>query len=123
MTEARVGGSELSVVGVLGPCVLPLSEFRPFRTLLSAVTPTVEHVVLGESTNALPPRRSNLGGFPHLGRPLDAHRTQAPLRQIEQRMSLAPKRFDPDYFRPPKFFEAFYPFEFIGDDVIAIMHS
>ncbi len=38
-------------------------------------------------------------------------------------MSLAPNRFDPEYFRPPKFFEAFYPFEFIGDDVIAIMHS
>src|SRR5262245_35477205 len=70
MTEARVSGSELSVVGVLGPCVLPLSEFRPFRTLLGAVTATVEGVVLSESTRALPPRRSNPGGFPHLGRPL-----------------------------------------------------
>jgi hypothetical protein len=38
-------------------------------------------------------------------------------------MPVAPKRFDPDYFRPPKFFEAFYPFEFIGDDGIAIMRS
>lgn len=38
-------------------------------------------------------------------------------------MSLAPKRFDPGYFRLPKFFEAFYPFKFIGDDLIVIMHS
>jgi hypothetical protein len=118
-----VGGSELSVVGVFGPCVLPLSEVRPFRTLLGAVTATVEGVILSESARALPPRRSNPGGFPHLGRPLDAHRTQAPQRQIEQRMSLAPKQFDPHYFCPPEFFEAFYPFKFIGDDVIAIMHS
>jgi hypothetical protein len=123
MTEAWVGGSEPSEVRVLGPCVLPLSEFRPFRTLLGAMTATVERVVLSESASALPPRRSNPGGFPHLGRPLDAHRTQAPRRQIEQRMSLAPKQFDPDYFRPPKFFEAFYALKFIGDDVIAIMRS
>jgi len=38
-------------------------------------------------------------------------------------MSLAPKRSDPDDFRKPKFFEAFYPLKFIRDDVFAIMHS
>jgi hypothetical protein len=38
-------------------------------------------------------------------------------------MSIAPKRFDPKYFRLPKFFEAVHPLKFIGDDVIAIMHS
>jgi hypothetical protein len=83
VTKARVGSPELSVVGVLGPSVLSLSKFRPFRTLLNAVSPTVEGVFVSESTNALPPSRSNPGGFPHLGRPLNAHRTQAPQRQIE----------------------------------------
>jgi hypothetical protein len=123
MAEARMVHSKLSVVGVIGPCVLPLSEFRPFRTLLSAVSPTVEWVVFSESTHAFPPRRSNPGGIPHFGRPLDAHRTQTPLRQIEQRMPLPPKQLDPADFRLPEFFEAFYPIKFVSDDVIAIMHS
>jgi hypothetical protein len=83
VTEARVAVANLAVVGILGPCVLPLSEFRPFRTLLSVVIPTVERVVFSESTHAFPPRRSTPGGFPHFGGPLDAHRPQTPLRQIE----------------------------------------
>jgi hypothetical protein len=38
-------------------------------------------------------------------------------------MPLQPKQLDPDYFRLPEFFEDFYPIKFIGNDVIAIMHS
>jgi hypothetical protein len=38
-------------------------------------------------------------------------------------MPLPPKRLDPDDFRLPKFFEAFYSIEFVNDDVIAIVLS
>jgi hypothetical protein len=38
-------------------------------------------------------------------------------------MPLAPKRLDPDDFRSPEIFEAFYPIKYISDDVIAIMYS
>jgi hypothetical protein len=102
---------------------LTLSKFRPFCALLNVVTSTVEGVVLSESAHALSPRRSNPGGFPHLGRPLDAHRTQTPLRQIEQRMSHLPKQSDPDDFRVPEFFEAIYPMKFVNNDVIAVVYS
>jgi hypothetical protein len=38
-------------------------------------------------------------------------------------MPLPPKRLDPDDFRLPEFFEAFYPIKFVSDDAIAIMYS
>jgi len=38
-------------------------------------------------------------------------------------MPLAPKRLDPDDFRLPEFFEAFYPIKFVSDDASAIMYS
>lgn len=38
-------------------------------------------------------------------------------------MPLPPKRLDPDDFRLPKVFEAFYPVKFVSDDTIAIMYS
>jgi len=38
-------------------------------------------------------------------------------------MPFLPKQLDPDDFRLPEFFEDFYTIKFIGDDVIAIMHS
>jgi hypothetical protein len=123
MTETRVVLAEPSVVGILGPGVLPRSEFRPFSALLSVVSPNVEWVFFGESTYAFSPSRPNPGGFPHFGRPLDAHRPQTALRQIEERVPFLPKRLDPDYFRLPEFFEAFYSLKFVSDDVLAIMNS
>lgn len=83
MTEAGVVLSKLAVVRILASCVLLLSEFRPFRALHRTMTPTVKRVGVSESAHALPPRRPNPGGFPHFGRPLDAHGTQTPLGQIE----------------------------------------
>jgi hypothetical protein len=38
-------------------------------------------------------------------------------------MPLPPKRLDPDDFRLPQFFEAFYPIELVSDDVIGIVLS
>jgi hypothetical protein len=87
------------------------------------VTPTVERVVFSESAHTFSAGRSNPGGFPHFGRPLDADRPQAPLRQIEQRMPLLAQQLDPADFRLAEFFEALYPIKFVSDDVIAIMHS
>jgi|UPI00031619FA hypothetical protein len=38
-------------------------------------------------------------------------------------MPRSPKRRDPEDFRLPEFFEPFCPIKFIGNDVIAGMHS
>lgn len=82
-TETWMAGTKLSEIRVVASYVLTLPSLRPFRTLLSVVGPTVEGVLFREPAHAFTARRSNPGGFPHLGRPLDAHRPQTSPRQIE----------------------------------------
>jgi hypothetical protein len=87
------------------------------------VGPTVEGIVFGKSTYAFSASRPDPGRFPHFGRPFDAHRTKTALRQIQQRMPLAPKQLDPADLRLPEFFEPFHPIKFVSNDAIGIMHS
>jgi hypothetical protein len=123
MAEARVMLPEPSVVGILGPRIRPFAQFRPSRALLGVVTPTVERIVFSESTHAFPTGRSNPGSFPHFYRPHDPHRTQTPLRQIEQRVPLVPEQLDPVDLCPPEVFEAVCQIKFVSNDVIAIIRS
>jgi hypothetical protein len=84
---------------------------------------TVERVVFSEPADALSTRRSKSSSFPHFGGPLDAHWTQATLRQIEERVPLSPKHLDPQDLGLPEFLQPLHPLEFVGDDVVAVVDS
>lgn len=123
MTRPKPGviDSELSEVGVIRSCVLPLSSLGPLRALFRRVSPSVERVVCRISADALASRRSDPRGVSHLDRPLNPHRAQSAFGQVEERKSLPPKRLDPVDFCLAEFVEIFYAIEKVNVNGFALV--